>query len=104
LIEHDRREIQQVMWDYVGIVRSDLRLERARGRIAHIVNEIESFYKRTKVVEGLIELRNLSTVADLIIRCAVKRKESRGLHFTTDYPERDDAHWCEDTFVSLKES
>ena len=100
LIEHDRREIQQIMWDYVGIVRSDRRLERARRRLQLITDEIEDFYKRTKVVEGLIELRNLATVATLIVRCAIIRKESRGLHFTTDYPRRDDEHWCRDTLIS----
>lgn len=100
LIEHDRREIQEIMWDYVGIVRSILRLERAARRLELIKNEIENFYKRTKVVEGLIELRNLATVADLIIHSATMRKESRGLHYTTDYPERDDKNWLKDTMVS----
>jgi len=100
LIGHDRTEIQQIMWDYVGIVRSDLRLERAWRRLQLITSEIEDFYKRTKVVEGLIELRNLATVATLIVRCAIIRKESRGLHFTTDYPHRDDEHWSRDTLIS----
>jgi L-aspartate oxidase len=102
LIEHDRREIQQLMWDYVGIVRSDLRLERARRRLNLIREEIEDFYKRTKVTEGLIELRNLATVADLIVRSAVTRKESRGLHWTTNYPERDDARWLHDTQIAME--
>lgn len=101
LIEHDRREIQQIMWDYVGIVRSDLRLQRAQRRIKLIRDEVESFYKRTKVTEGLIELRNVAVVADLIIRSAMLRKESRGLHYTTDFPERDDSRWRRDTVVSL---
>lgn len=101
LIEHDRTEIQQIMWDYVGIVRSNLRLERARCRLELIRNEIESFYKRTKVTESLIELRNLVTVADLIVRCAGMRHESRGLHYTTDYPNRDDLHCLNDTYISV---
>ena len=101
LVEHDRTEIQQLMWDYVGIVRSDLRLERARRRLQLISEEIENFYKRTKVVEGLIELRNLATVASLIVRCAIIRTESRGLHYTTDFPRRDDEHWCRDTRISV---
>jgi len=99
LIQHDRREIQELMWDYVGIVRSDLRLERALRRLRLIQEEIEDFYKRTKVVEGLIELRNLATVADLVVRSALMRKESRGLHYTTDYLQRDDVHWKKDTLI-----
>ena len=79
LVLHNRREIQQIMWDYVGIVRSDLRLERAGRRMELIRHEVEGFYKKTKVTEGLIELRNIALCADLIIRCAMKRKESRGL-------------------------
>lgn len=99
LISHDRAEIQEIMWDYVGIIRSDLRLERAKRRILLISEEIESFYKRTKVTEGLIELRNLAAVAYLIIKSALLRKESRGLHYTTDYPERDDERWLKDTIL-----
>ncbi len=103
LIEHDKKEIQQIMWDYVGIVRSNHRLDRAYRRLNIIQDEIENFYKRTKVVEGLIELRNLSTVARLIILGALQRKESRGLHFTTDYPNMDDEHWLHDTIISLSD-
>jgi L-aspartate oxidase len=75
-------------------------LERAQRRIKLILEEVKDFYKRTKVTEGLIELRNLSCVADLIIRSALERKESRGLHFTTDYNFLDDTHWLKDTVVS----
>jgi L-aspartate oxidase len=100
LIEHDRHEIQEIMWDYVGIVRSNHRLERARRRLTLILDEIESFYRRTKVVEGLIELRNMATVADLIVQSALMRTESRGLHFTTDYPDIDDIKWKKDTILS----
>jgi L-aspartate oxidase len=100
LVAHDRREIQQVMWDYVGIVRSTPRLERAHRRIQLILNEVTDFYRRTKVTEDLIELRNLACVADIIIRSALMRQESRGLHFTTDYPVRDDNNWLRDTVIT----
>jgi L-aspartate oxidase len=99
LISHNRREIQQVMWDYVGIVRSDLRLGRALRRMELIQNEVEDFYKRTKVTEGLIELRNLAQCAMLVIKCALLRKESRGLHVTTDYRGRNDAEFLRDTIL-----
>jgi L-aspartate oxidase len=101
LISHDKREIQEVMWDYVGIVRSDLRLDRALRRINFIKDEVEQFYKKTKVTEGLLELRNLTLVAKLIIRSALLRKESRGLHYTTDYPKKNDEVWRKDTTVSV---
>jgi L-aspartate oxidase len=104
LIEHNKREIQQLMWDYVGIVRSNLRLERANRRLQLIRDEIENFYKKTKITDGLIELRNLATVADLIVRSARQRKESRGLHFTTDYTEKDDINFRCDTIISGRDS
>ncbi len=97
LISHDRNEIQRLMWDYVGIVRSNHRLARARQRLRVIAHDIEEFYQNTSLSEGLIELRNLAQIAQLIIRCAISRKESRGLHYNTDYPERDDRHWRRDT-------
>lgn len=99
LIEHNRDEIQQIMWNYVGIVRSDMRLDRAERRIRLIGEEIEDFYKRTKVTEALIELRNIAKLARLIIRCAKARKESRGLHYTTDYPVPSEL-WLRDTIIS----
>lgn len=87
LVSHNKQEIQQVMWDYVGIVRSDLRLERAMRRIDLLYKEVEDFYHRTRVSVPLCELRNLVSVAYIIVRSAMQRKESRGLHYTTDYPE-----------------
>ncbi|UCE06620.1 MAG: L-aspartate oxidase [bacterium] len=99
LISHDQEEVQSLMWDYVGIVRSNLRLRRALRRINLISKEIENFYKKTKITAGLIELRNLVMVAKLIINCALYRKESRGLHYTTDYPNTDDKHWQKDTVL-----
>jgi len=88
LVSHDMLEIQEIMWDYVGIIRTNLRLERARERINVINSEIEKYYKKTIVTEGLIELHNLAAVAYLIIRCAIMRKESRGLHYNNDYPKK----------------
>ena len=99
LISHDKLEIKNLMWDYVGIVRSNLRLERALSRIRLISQEVENFYRRTKVTEGIIELRNLAVVAQLIIQSALSRKESRGLHYTTDYLYKDDEHYLKDTIV-----
>ncbi|MFH1008401.1 MAG: L-aspartate oxidase [Candidatus Latescibacterota bacterium] len=99
IMSHDREEIQRLMWDYVGIVRSDFRLKRAQRRIQLLSEEIRSFYRRTKVANDLIELRNLVAVAELIIRSALMRKESRGLHYTTDYPETDDQNWKRDTIL-----
>ena len=101
LISHDHREIQEIMWDYVGIVRSNARLDRAARRLRLIKDEVKEFYRRTKVTDGLIELRNLATVADIIVRSAMMRNESRGLHYTTDYTERDDKHWLKDTVISM---
>jgi L-aspartate oxidase len=99
LVSHDKKELQQIMWDYVGIVRSNIRLERALRRVALIQKEVRDFYIRTKVTEELIELRNISCVADLIIRSGLLRKESRGLHYNTDYPEIDDTNWLKDTVI-----
>jgi L-aspartate oxidase len=99
LISHDRDEIRRLMTDYVGIVRSNLRLDRAQRRLLLIGKEVEDFFKRTKVSEGLIELRSLVGVAQLIVRCALYRKESRGLHYTTNYPGTDDKNWCKDTII-----
>ncbi|MFY7909335.1 MAG: L-aspartate oxidase, partial [Emticicia sp.] len=86
LVTHNLRELQRMMADYVGIVRSDFRLERAMRRLKLIKDETEEFYKKTKLSMKLCELRNLVQCAELVIKCAMKRKESRGLHYTTDYP------------------
>ncbi len=88
LIHHNKQELQQVMWNYVGIVRSNLRLERAFRRTHMLFEETEEFYQRTRVSVPLCELRNLITNAYIIIRSAMSRKESRGLHFSTDYPDQ----------------
>jgi L-aspartate oxidase len=86
LITHSSREVKQVMWDYVGIVRSNLRLQRAEQRIHNIFVETEELYRKTKVFEDILELRNIVACSHIIIKSAKKRKESRGLHYTLDYP------------------
>lgn len=87
LVTHNLRETQKVMSDYVGIVRSDFRLERAMRRLGLLYDETESFYRNTKLSVKLCELRNVIQVAYLVIKSAMARKESRGLHYTTDYPD-----------------
>lgn len=89
LVTHNIREMQRIMSDYVGIVRSDFRLERAMRRLQLIYNETEDFYKKTKLSVKLCELRNLIQVSYIVIKSAMMRKESRGLHYTTDYTEKD---------------
>lgn len=87
LVSHNKAELQRIMWDYVGIVRSTLRLERAERRLALLHEETEDFYRRSTVSVELCELRNLIAVAYLIVRSARMRRESRGLHYTLDFPE-----------------
>lgn len=87
VIQHNWHELRLLMWDYVGIVRTTKRLERALRRITMLQQELDEYYSCFRVSNNLLELRNLVQVAELIVRCAMMRKESRGLHYTLDYPE-----------------
>jgi len=87
LVSHNWDELRRCMWDFVGIVRNNERLRRARRRIELIESEVQDYYIRHRVTKDMLELRNLVLVSSLIIDCALQRKESRGLHFTLDYPQ-----------------
>lgn len=99
LITHSSREAKEIMWNYVGIVRSDLRLERARQRMHTLFEETESFYKKTKVFEEILELRNIIACSHIIIKSAAARKESRGLHYTLNYPVPDNSKKPTNTYI-----
>ena len=101
VFDHDWDSVRSIMWDYVGIVRSDERLSMARKRIEVMREHIESFYRKYRLNPDLIELRNIALVGEMIIRCAQLRRESRGLHFNVDCPDTDDTRYRRDTVLEL---
>ncbi len=101
VVSHNWDELRRFMWDYVGIVRTNKRLQRAKHRVDLLTSEIEEYYSNFRVNSNLIELRNLTLVADLIIQSALARKESRGLHYTLDYPNPNPELENKDTILKL---
>ncbi|MDP6522940.1 MAG: L-aspartate oxidase [Kiritimatiellia bacterium] len=99
VVEHNWNEVRTCMWDYVGIVRTDKRLDRAARRIRNLRQEIREYYLNYLVTADILELRNIAAVAELIIRSAQQRRESRGLHYTLDYPEPDGSTEPRDTVI-----
>ena len=99
VLEHDWEQARRVMWDYVGIVRSDARLAIAAERLSALAATVEAVYRRSVVTQDILELRNIVQVGRLVVQSAQSRKESRGLHYTESYPGRDDPHFQHDTVL-----
>jgi L-aspartate oxidase len=103
VVTYNRRELKRIMWDCVGIVRSSYRLREAADRIRIVENSVHRYYYTHQLSYPSIELRNMVTVASLMIESAMRRKESRGLHYNIDYPETDDLNWKKDTVLRKQE-
>jgi len=99
VIFHNWDEIRHLMWDYVSIVRTSKRLHRATTRLHNLRREVQEFYWNFKICAELLELRNLLETASLVVDCATRRKESRGLHYTLDYPKRNNKTFHTDTVL-----
>jgi L-aspartate oxidase len=99
VISHVWEEIRRLMWNYVGIVRSNRRLERAKMRLETIMNEVADYYGSFRLNPDIIELRNIALVADLTVKCALTRKESRGIHYNIDFPDTDERGLPRDTIL-----
>jgi L-aspartate oxidase len=99
VVSHNWDEIRRLLWDYVGIVRTNKRLQRARSRIGRLQEEIQEYYWDFTVTSDLLELRNIATVAEIIVTCALQRPESRGLHYNLDFPKQDIEWATRDTIV-----
>ena len=104
LVSHNWDQIRRLMWNYVGIVRTEKRLALVRERLRAIANEVNQHYRDYILTPDLIELRNIAQVAELIVRCACLRKESRGLHYLVDFPKPDDIHWKKDTIIRRQDN
>ena len=100
LITHNWDQIRRLMWNYVGIVRSEKRLNLVKKRLAPILREIAQHFRDYFLTPDLVELRNIALVAELIVQSSIHRKESRGLHAITEYPAQDDKNWLHDTILS----
>lgn len=100
ILDHDWDLVRRVMWDYVGIVRSEERLRLARERIGQIRETVERLYAEYGVSLDMVELRNIALVSSLVVESAIARKESRGLHYMIEYPEKD-PEWEKDSIIGI---